>query len=64
MVSAERILTYCKVDQEADLESKPEDKPADSWPEKGNIEVLSVVSLLYICVRIQVGRSNIRVVLR
>lgn len=39
MVSAERVLAYCKVDQEASLESKPEDKPADDWPAKGNIEV-------------------------
>lgn len=38
MVSAERVLAYCKVDQEASLESSPENKPADDWPTKGNIE--------------------------
>lgn len=40
MVSAERILAYCKVDQEASLESTPEDKPNTDWPAKGNIKVL------------------------
>lgn len=39
MVSAERILAYCKVPQEASLESAQEDKPADDWPVKGSIEV-------------------------
>lgn len=41
MVSAERILAYCKVDQEASLESRLEYKPADDWPSKGDIKVLS-----------------------
>ncbi|CAM9767000.1 unnamed protein product, partial [Ectocarpus sp. 12 AP-2014] len=39
MVSAERVLSYCKVPQEASLESEPGCKPADGWPAKGNIEV-------------------------
>ncbi|CAM9756679.1 unnamed protein product, partial [Sphacelaria rigidula] len=39
MVSAERILAYCRLEQEASLESNPENKPADDWPTKGNIEV-------------------------
>lgn len=39
MVSVERILAYCRLDQEASLESKPENKPADEWPTRGSIEV-------------------------
>ncbi|CAM9523069.1 unnamed protein product, partial [Ectocarpus sp. 13 AM-2016] len=39
MVSAERVLSYCRVPQEASLESDPGCKPADGWPSKGNIEV-------------------------
>lgn len=39
MVSAERVLGYCKVPQEASLESEPGCKPEDDWPTKGNIEV-------------------------
>ncbi|CAM9972835.1 unnamed protein product, partial [Ectocarpus sp. 12 AP-2014] len=39
MVSAERVLSYCRVPQEASLESEPGCKPADGWPSKGNIEV-------------------------
>ena len=39
MVSAERILGYCKVSQEANLESDPASKPKDNWPANGGIEV-------------------------
>lgn len=39
MVSAERVLGYCRVPQEATLESDPEHKPPDDWPAKGSIEV-------------------------
>lgn len=39
MVSAERVLGYCRVPQEASLESEPGCKPADGWPAKGDIEV-------------------------
>ena len=39
MVSAERVLSYCKVPQEARLDSDPADKPPDDWPSKGSIEV-------------------------
>ncbi|CAM9967371.1 unnamed protein product, partial [Ectocarpus sp. 12 AP-2014] len=39
MVSAERVLGYCRVPQEANLESEPGCKPADGWPAKGDIEV-------------------------
>lgn len=39
MVSAERVLGYCKVSQEASLESEPAGKPSDDWPAKGGIEV-------------------------
>lgn len=44
MVSAERVLAYCKVPQEANLESEPENKPADDWPAKGSIEVSKTCS--------------------
>lgn len=39
MVSVERVLGYCRVPQEASLESEPACKPADGWPAKGDIEV-------------------------
>ena len=39
MVSVERVLNYCKVPQEARLDSDPANKPPDDWPSKGNIEV-------------------------
>lgn len=39
MVSVERVLNYCKVPQEASLESEGENKPPNHWPAKGNIEV-------------------------
>lgn len=39
MVSAERVLGYCRVEQEASLESEPGRKPKDDWPAKGTIEV-------------------------
>lgn len=42
MVSAERVLAYCKVPQEANLDSDSENKPPNDWPAKGNIEVGAV----------------------
>lgn len=39
MVSAERVLGYCRVAQEASLESAPEHRPRTNWPAKGSIEV-------------------------
>ena len=39
MVSAERVLGYCRVPQEASLESEPGRKPKDDWPAEGAIEV-------------------------
>ncbi len=39
MVSAERILGYCRVAQEASLESEPGRKPKEDWPAKGTIDV-------------------------
>eukprot|EP00903_Cladosiphon_okamuranus_P016201 g14950.t2 len=39
MVSAERVLGYCRVPQEASLESELGRKPKDDWPAKGTIEV-------------------------
>ncbi|XP_066999504.1 ATP-binding cassette sub-family C member 4 [Anabrus simplex] len=38
MTSVERVLEYTKIDKEADLESKPEMKPIDTWPSKGAIQ--------------------------
>ncbi|XP_076648686.1 putative multidrug resistance-associated protein lethal(2)03659 isoform X2 [Halictus rubicundus] len=38
MTSVERVLEYSKVDSEPPLESTPEKKPKDSWPEEGKIE--------------------------
>lgn len=46
MVSAERVLAYCKLDQEAKLDSEPEHKPPDDWPTTGSIEVTAVVAKL------------------
>lgn len=37
MVSTERILEYCKLEQEAALESDKDKKPPESWPFKGHI---------------------------
>ncbi|CAN0352588.1 unnamed protein product, partial [Scytosiphon promiscuus] len=42
MVSAERVLGYCRVPQEAGLESEPDSKPRDDWPAEGGIEVRSL----------------------
>lgn len=39
MVSVERVLSYCKVPQEASLESEKDNKPPNDWPATGNIEV-------------------------
>ena len=39
MVSAERVLGYCRVPQEASLESEPGCKPKDDWPANGTIAV-------------------------
>ncbi|CAN0521528.1 unnamed protein product [Scytosiphon promiscuus] len=39
MVSAERILGYCRVAQEASLESAPGCRPKANWPAKGSIEI-------------------------
>ncbi|CAN0399355.1 unnamed protein product, partial [Pylaiella littoralis] len=39
MVSAERVLGYCRVPQEANLVSETGRKPEDDWPAKGNIEI-------------------------
>ena len=46
MVSAERVLGYCRVPQEASLESEPGRKPKDDWPAKGAIEVRTAALLL------------------
>lgn len=38
MTSVERVLEYSKVDKEPPLESTPDKKPKDTWPEQGKIE--------------------------
>ncbi|XP_078047115.1 putative multidrug resistance-associated protein lethal(2)03659 [Augochlora pura] len=38
MTSVERVLEYSNVDSEPPLESTPNKKPKDSWPEEGKIE--------------------------
>ncbi|CAM9886717.1 unnamed protein product [Scytosiphon promiscuus] len=43
MVSAERVLGYCRVAQEASLESEPGCKPDDDWPARGGIEASRLV---------------------
>lgn len=48
MVSAERVLGYCRVAQEASLESEPGCKPKEDWPSKGTIDV-STTSYVYAC---------------
>ncbi|XP_059225376.1 probable multidrug resistance-associated protein lethal(2)03659 [Stomoxys calcitrans] len=37
MTSVERIVEYEDLEPEGELESKPDKKPPQSWPEKGNI---------------------------
>ncbi|CAD1479365.1 unnamed protein product, partial [Heterotrigona itama] len=43
MTSVERVLEYSKVESEPPLESKPDKKPKESWPEEGKIEFKNVV---------------------
>ncbi|XP_053998577.1 probable multidrug resistance-associated protein lethal(2)03659 isoform X1 [Hylaeus anthracinus] len=42
MTSVERVLEYSKVENEPALESTPDKKPRDSWPEEGKIEFKQV----------------------
>ena len=46
MTSVERIIEYSKLPQEAELETKGENKPKDNWPKNGKIE-LQNMSLFY-----------------
>lgn len=46
MTSVERVLEYINVEQEPSLESEPDEKPSDAWPERGRIE-FERVSLTY-----------------
>jgi ATP-binding cassette subfamily C (CFTR/MRP) protein 4 len=39
IVSVERVLQYCELEQEAALYSKPGKEPPENWPDKGSIEV-------------------------
>ncbi|KAI8321954.1 hypothetical protein GQ54DRAFT_260820 [Martensiomyces pterosporus] len=43
MNAVERVGQYLKVEQEAPLESTPENKPPPAWPQTGNIEIESLV---------------------
>lgn len=38
MTSVERVLEYTNVEQERSLETPPEKKPPDAWPERGEIK--------------------------
>ncbi|XP_076167723.1 putative multidrug resistance-associated protein lethal(2)03659 isoform X2 [Ptiloglossa arizonensis] len=42
MTSVERVLEYSKVASEPALESSPDKKPRDTWPEEGKIEFKKV----------------------
>ncbi|KAG7207731.1 hypothetical protein KM043_009345 [Ampulex compressa] len=42
MTSVERILEYSKVDSEPALESKPDKKPKEEWPQEGKVEFKGV----------------------
>lgn len=46
MVSVERVLEYCKLPSEAPLETDENHKPAENWPNDGEISV-SNASLKY-----------------
>ncbi|KAJ2557111.1 hypothetical protein EV175_001547 [Coemansia sp. RSA 1933] len=43
MNSVERIMQYLKVEQEAALESTPENKPSAMWPQKGDVWIENLV---------------------
>ena len=38
MISVERVLQYTRLPIEADLESRPGQKPPDTWPSRGSLE--------------------------
>ncbi|XP_015608410.1 probable multidrug resistance-associated protein lethal(2)03659 [Cephus cinctus] len=38
MTSTERILEYCKLEQEPPLESTPDNKPNENWPTEGRVQ--------------------------
>ena len=43
MVSAERVMGYCRLEPEASLETHPDSaKPSSDWPDKGHIELKDV----------------------
>lgn len=42
MTSVERVLEYSKIESEPALESQPEKKPKEEWPEAGKIEFKQV----------------------
>ncbi|GFS27775.1 multidrug resistance-associated protein 4 [Elysia marginata] len=46
MISVERVLQYTRLPIEADLESKPGQKPPDTWPSSGSLQAKEV-SLRY-----------------
>ncbi|KAK3751067.1 hypothetical protein RRG08_044643 [Elysia crispata] len=46
MIAVERVLQYTRLPIEADLESKPDDKPPDTWPSSGSLQAKGV-SLKY-----------------
>ena len=46
MISVERVLQYTHLPIEANLESKPDHKPPDTWPSSGSLQARDV-SLKY-----------------
>ncbi|KAJ2521958.1 hypothetical protein H4217_001050 [Coemansia sp. RSA 1939] len=43
MNAMERIMQYLNIDQEAALESEPENKPSAVWPKKGDLQIKDLV---------------------
>lgn len=46
LTSVERVLEYCNLEKEPPLESTPDKKPPDTWPQEGKI-VFSQVTMAY-----------------
>ena len=42
MVSAERVMGYCRLEPEASLETHPDSAKPSDWPDKGHIELKDV----------------------
>lgn len=49
MTSVERVVEYSIIEHEADLESKPSQKPPKTWPDQGKIEFKHVYLRYFPC---------------